>query len=125
MNLNNHIALFRKGVDSFNNQKFYDSHEYFEEIWMNRNIEDRLLIQGLLQLAVAFFHISNLNRRGAIGLFNKSIKKLILYKDKAIVISNINEVIDKSTLCLKVIAEIEEIKNFDWSLVPRFNLKKN
>ena len=53
--------LFIKGIVEFNSQNFYDSHEYWEELWVERKIENPLLIQGLIQFSVGCFHITNLN----------------------------------------------------------------
>ena len=68
------LNLFENGVRKFNSRNFYEAHEYFEEIWVNYKVKDRLFIQSLIQLSVAYFHISNMNRNGAIGLFRKTIK---------------------------------------------------
>ena len=67
------------GILKFNNKEYYDSHEYFEDLWINYTLEDRFFIQALIQLAVAYFHISNQNKNGAIGLFKKCIKSDDLY----------------------------------------------
>ena len=71
--------IFKKGVKSFNHRNFYRAHEYFEEIWVEHKVDDRLFIQSLIQLSVAYFHISNVNKNGAVGLFKKSIQKLNSY----------------------------------------------
>ena len=73
------LKFFYKGIDSFNRREFYDAHEYFEEIWTNYQLDDRIFIQGLIQLSVAYFHITNSNKNGAMGLFKKSLSKLDSY----------------------------------------------
>ena len=65
--------LFMKGIDSFNNQKYYDAHEFWEKLWSEYPLKDALFIQGLIQASVAYFHITNLNLRGSKNLFNKSL----------------------------------------------------
>ena len=67
--------LFIKGLVAFNNRKFYDAHEYWEDIWRDYKLEHPLIIQGLIQFSVGYFHLSNLNKKGAISLFNKSLEK--------------------------------------------------
>ena len=52
--------LFLKGLKSFNESDFYDAHEYWEELWSDYILSDRKFIQGLIQLAVAYFHITNI-----------------------------------------------------------------
>ena len=92
------LKIFYKGVNSFNDKKFYDAHEYFEEIWIEHDLDDRLFVQGLIQLSVAFFHITNRNRNGAMGLFKKSISKLNRYLDTSQLVVNINDVIKSVSL---------------------------
>ena len=48
--------LFHEGLDLFNRQEFYACHEAFEEIWRSRTPEPKDLFQGLIQIAVGFFH---------------------------------------------------------------------
>ncbi len=67
--------LFKKGVNAFNKRQFYDAHEYWEDIWLNFKMEDAKCIQGLIQLAVSFFHYHNGNPKGAKSMAAKCIKK--------------------------------------------------
>ena len=57
--------LFVDGIALFNEKKFYDAHEIWEELWSEDRLKDDLFIQGLIQLSVAFFHITNLNLKGS------------------------------------------------------------
>ena len=75
--------LFIKGLVEYNNKNFYDAHEFWEELWSDYKLEEPNLIQGLIQVAVGYYHLTNLNKKGAIGLFTKSLKKLSPYLDSA------------------------------------------
>ena len=68
--------LFVDGITLFNEKKFYDAHETWEELWSEYRLKDDLFIQGLIQLSVAFFHITNLNLKGSSNLFKKCLPKL-------------------------------------------------
>ena len=68
-------ALFQKGIDAFNDKQFYDSHEYWEELWLEYKIEDANFIQGLIQLAVSYFHYFNDNLKGARSMAKKCLVK--------------------------------------------------
>ena len=89
---------------------YYDAHEYFEEIWTDHELEDRIFIQALIQLSVAYFHITNSNKNGAMGLFKKSIKKLDLYIDTIQIISNINDIIKAAHDSYEYIQQIDDTK---------------
>ncbi len=110
--------LFYKGVDSFNAKDYYDAHEYFEEMWTEHKLEDRLFIQALIQLSVAYFHISNFNKNGAIGLFKKTLSKLNKYVDHTKLIININDVIKSAEISYESVIKINDISTFNWSLAP-------
>ena len=67
--------IFDKGVLAFNEKNFYDAHEYWEELWVNHKLKDAKFIQGLIQLAVSYFHLFNQNLNGARSMIRKSIGK--------------------------------------------------
>ena len=37
--------LFYRGVHYFNIKDYYEAHEYFEEMWIDYKLEDRLLFR--------------------------------------------------------------------------------
>ena len=70
--------LFHKGIEAFNNRQFYDAHEYWEELWLDYKLNDSNFIQGLIQLAVSYFHLFNQNLKGARSMIKKCLKKIDL-----------------------------------------------
>ena len=115
--------LFYRGVYYFNIKDYYEAHEYFEEMWTDYKLEDRLFIQALIQLSVAYFHISNSNKNGALGLFKKSLNKLNKYLDTSQLVININDVIKSAKISYKSVIEIDDINSFDWGLAPTLEIK--
>ena len=109
--------LFKNGLNAFENHQFYDAHEYWEDLWSDYRLVDAKFIQGLIQLSVGYFHISNSNKNGARGLLNKCIPKLIDYRPeyRNIDIENILTSVNKT---LEYLEKIEDMKDFDWTLVP-------
>ena len=67
--------LFQKGIDAFNDRCFYDAHEYWEELWLDYKLKDATFIQGLIQLAVSYFHLFNNNLNGARSMISKCLGK--------------------------------------------------
>ena len=110
--------LFIKGIISFNEKNFYDAHESWEELWSEYRLKDDIFIQGLIQLAVAFFHITNLNLKGSRNLFNKCLPKLKKFPANH---RNINllEIIDSAENSKKKVSSIKSADDFDWSLTPK------
>ena len=68
--------LFHNGIEAFNNRQFYDAHEYWEELWLDYKLNDSDFIQGLIQLAVSYFHLFNQNLKGARSMIKKCMKKI-------------------------------------------------
>ena len=77
--MNKEAELFQKGINAFNNQYFYDAHEYWEELWLDYKLEDASFIQGLIQLSVSYFHYFNGNLKGARSMIRKCLKKFEKY----------------------------------------------
>ena len=109
--------LFIKGLESFNNRSFYDAHEYWEDLWSDYRLKDAKLIQGLIQLSVGYFHITNSNINGARGLLNKCLPKFQLFKPEARGL-NIDFIINRVEQSLQNLDDVDDIANFNWSLVP-------
>lgn len=68
--------LYLKGIECFNACDFFESHEAWEEIWMEHQGPARKFYQGLIQAAVALHHFGNGNIRGAKKL-NISYRKYL------------------------------------------------
>ena len=123
--------LFLKGVEKFNNMEFYEAHDYFEEIWSDYKINNRLYLQGIIQLSVAYFHISNDNKNGGCSLLKKAISKLeqfnffILddFSSDKIAIHNTDEIKSAAKKSYSQILSIENTIDFDWSLAPKIILE--
>ena len=71
---------FWQAVEQFNQQEFYTCHDTLEALWMEANEPQRSFYQGILQIAVAFYHHGNRNLRGAIVLLGEGIGRLSRYQ---------------------------------------------
>ena len=67
---------FRKGVEQFNAEKFFDAHESWEAIWLLAPEPDRMFLQGITQVSAAFHHHSKGNYAGAKKLLQRGLEKL-------------------------------------------------
>lgn len=67
---------FWQGVEQFNQQEFYACHDTLEGLWMEAFEPDKQFYQGILQIAVACYHLGNLNWRGAVILLGEGISRL-------------------------------------------------
>lgn len=66
----------REGIDLFNREQFFECHEVLEEAWLEASGEQRTFLQGLIQVAVAFYHLRRENLVGASRLLTAGMEKL-------------------------------------------------
>lgn len=74
------IPEFKRAIAEFNQQQFYDCHDTLEAIWVEAPEADKRFYQGILQVAVGCYHLSNDNLRGAIILLGEAIRRLYDYQ---------------------------------------------
>ncbi len=65
-----------EALDLFNNQKWYEAHDAFEEIWNGLYGDERQIIQGILQVSVSQFHLSKGNYNGAMILLGEGLGRI-------------------------------------------------
>ena len=71
-----HVDYYEQGIDLFNQGRFFECHEAWEEIWKRSDGEAKLFYQGLIQAAVAILHAQRGNLEGARSLYQKASAKL-------------------------------------------------
>ena len=73
------LRLFSEGVRLFNDGRFFEAHDVWEELWMETRGRKRLFFQGLIQASVAYYHAFNANNSGAASLMERAVQKLERY----------------------------------------------
>ena len=63
-------------LNLFNNHKWYEAHDAFEEIWNSLDGDERQVIQGILQVSVSQFHLSKGNLNGATILLGEGLGRI-------------------------------------------------
>ncbi|XGV96989.1 MAG: DUF309 domain-containing protein [Leptolyngbya sp. BL-A-14] len=71
---------FWRGVEQFNQGEFYACHDTLEALWIEATEPDKKFYQGILQIAVALYHLSNQNWRGAVILMGEGMNRLRHYQ---------------------------------------------
>ncbi len=72
-------ALFWKGIELFNQREFFDCHEVLEDFWKEQPEPERQLTQGIIQIAVAYYHSLRGNRIGAKKLLIRGIPRVKIF----------------------------------------------
>jgi predicted metal-dependent hydrolase len=94
----------RQGIEEFNRAYFFEAHETLEDLWRETSGPLRLFYQGLIQLAVALYHLSNGNRRGALNLLSKGLDKLSAYQP-------VCQDVDVEALCAEARIWLERVRH--------------
>jgi uncharacterized protein len=68
--------FYEHGIDLFNQGRFFECHEAWEEIWKRSDGEVKQFYQGLIQAAVAILHAQRGNLEGARSLYEKASARL-------------------------------------------------
>ncbi len=69
-----------QGIAEFNAGEYYACHDTLEALWMDSIDPDKKFYQGVLQIAVACYHLHNRNWRGAVTLLGEGIGRLPYYQ---------------------------------------------
>ena len=72
-------ARYLAGIVHFNRHDFFEAHEVWEDLWRECAPADRRFYQGLIQAAVAAYHLGNGNWRGARRLFHSGRAYMAAY----------------------------------------------
>jgi hypothetical protein len=68
-----------EGLRHYNAGEFFAAHEAWESVWLTAPQPEKLFLQGLIQLTVAFHHLQRSNLLGATRLLTAALRKLELY----------------------------------------------
>ncbi|HEX7151170.1 MAG TPA: DUF309 domain-containing protein [Thermoanaerobaculia bacterium] len=69
-------SFLAEGVAHFNFHRFWEAHESWEHLWLADRTPEREFLQGLIQLAAAYYHVRRGNVRGATRLFDAGLRRL-------------------------------------------------
>lgn len=64
-----------RGVALFNERRYWDAHEAWEEMWLDAEGDVRLMLQAMIQFAAALHHVLRGNARGATRLIAAAAEK--------------------------------------------------
>jgi predicted metal-dependent hydrolase len=70
---------FERGVAQYNAGSFFECHDTLEDLWSGLRGPARDFLQGLIQVAVAFHHLSHGNPAGARSLLARALARFARY----------------------------------------------
>ena len=122
--MNNRIPDgFWQGVEQFNQQEFYACHDTLESLWMDSMQPEKKFYQGVLQIAVGLYHLTNQNWRGAVTLMGEGIYRLDYYRPDYSGI-NVEQLIDQTSILLNKLQQggpekLRDCGNIDLPIIQK------
>jgi predicted metal-dependent hydrolase len=75
-------AALVKGIAEFNAGLFFECHDTLEDMWGGIRGPARDFFQGLIQVAVAYYHLGNGNAAGAESMMRRALKRFERYPSR-------------------------------------------
>lgn len=91
---------FIRGIELFNNEEFFECHEVIEDLWLATQDQYKNLYKGVIQAAVALYHLKRGNTRGARKLYGTSSKYLRKYLPRALGL-NVEKLLNELKICFE------------------------
>jgi hypothetical protein len=102
----------------FDAQLYFEVHELLEPHWMRAEAEQRVALQGLIQVAVGLHHLSGGNMAGTRSLLRDGIAKI---REREVQGVRLDAFARALLGCLDEVSRLDvDGARFDWSRVPRF-----
>ncbi|MBG1261815.1 DUF309 domain-containing protein [Nostoc commune] len=109
---------FWQSVEQFNSGEFYACHDTLEALWIEAGEPEKTFYQGILQIAVALYHLENRNWRGAVILLGEGSNRLRRYPSSFGGV-DVDELLSQSAVLLTTLQQIGQ------DLITSGNLGEN
>jgi hypothetical protein len=117
-------TALRKAALLFNHHLFFEVHEILEAQWRTEDGTPRLFLQGLIQVAVAFYHLERRNFRGTLSLLHDGLEKIIPYRPAFLGVE-LQEFVTRLTACYEELLRlgVDHIDEFSRVRIPPLRIK--
>jgi hypothetical protein len=109
----------------FNHHLFFEVHEVLEIQWRRESGDVRRFLQGLIQVAVAFYHRENRNFRGALALLQDGLAKISPHQPAFLGVE-LQEFVAQLTTCDDELRRLgpDNVDQFQTALIPRLQVRR-
>ena len=116
-------VVLQKSALLFNQHLFFEVHEVLEPQWMKEQGEVKSFLQGLIQIAVAFYHLERGNLAGTRSLLHEGLIKIAPHSPACLGVE-LQDFIAGLEGCQQVISGLspETCKQFSPDAIPRMRL---
>ncbi|MBX5493182.1 MAG: DUF309 domain-containing protein [Chloroflexi bacterium] len=115
--------LLLAGIAQFNAGEYFECHETLEALWKAEHRPVRELYQGILQLAVALYHLQRGNYRGTLNLLRGARAHLAPFAPacQRVDVAGLLAAADAIEQAVRHLGP-ERLSQFDRALIPRVRL---
>ena len=116
-------VVLQKSALLFNHHLFFEVHEVLEPQWMKEQGEVKSFLQGLIQIAVAFYHLGRGNLAGTRSLLHEGLLKIAPHSPACLGVE-LQDFIAGLEGCRQIISGLspETYRQFSLDAVPRMRL---
>ena len=113
-------TALRQAALLFNHHLFFEVHEVLEAQWRGEHDPPRLFLQGLIQVAVAFYHLERRNFRGAVSLLHDGLEKIMPHRPSFLGVE-LQEFVTRLLACYQELRRLgpEHCDRFRATQIPR------
>lgn len=113
--------LLNQGISHFNDARYFEAHEVWENLWKLESGQERVFLQGLIQCAGHFVHIIKGNHSGAQSLASAALTKMStpIWNESPYYKFDWEPVTSALQYNLELFSHPERITNSDSFLFPR------
>ena len=115
--------LLLEGIAQFNRGEYFEQHETLERLWRAETRPVRRLYQGILQIGVAFHHLTRRNYHGVVYMLTRGSMYLRPFAPECQGV-DVVALLDAAALALRTVEALgpTRLHEFDWKLAPRVRL---
>lgn len=121
---NEYPREYLEGLRLYREEKYWESHEAWEEVWRRAQGEERHFLQALIQLDAALLHTKKAHWKGVRNLINRSLGHLGHCSAQVLGLRTF-DLIEQLRAYLREIEKLMdgEKEEFDWSFIPSLDIK--
>jgi uncharacterized protein len=114
------------GMELFNQGRYFEAHEALEAAWRAESGPVRDLYRGILQVGVVYLHISNRNYAGALKVYQRCRKWLLLWPAtcRGVQVGRLWQDLETVIATLQALGP-EHILSFDTSLLKPIHYRES
>lgn len=65
-----------EGLRCYRAERFFEAHEHWEVMWLKLQDPEKAFLQGVIQVAAAFYHLQRGNPEGTASLLQGALRRL-------------------------------------------------